>query len=93
MVPGRVCAIRKTEEAIRIAPDKIRQEAVRKGKQVQPQTLKFAQYVIVFTTFPEPAFPAAKVLEWYRLRWQVAMRWSLATEGKASQPAGGMLLK
>lgn len=73
VVPGRVCAIRKTEEAIRIAHDKIRKEAARKGKQVQPQTLKFAQYVIVFTTFPELTFPASEVLEWYRIRWQVEL--------------------
>lgn len=72
-VPGRVCALRKTEEAIRLAHDKIRKEATRKGKQVQPQTLKFAQYVIVFTTFPEPTFPAPDVLEWYRVRWQVEL--------------------
>ena len=73
VVPGRVCAIRKTEEAIRIAHDKIRKEAARQGKQVQPQTLKFARYVIVFTTFPELTFPASEVLEWYRIRWQVEL--------------------
>ena len=35
--------------------------------------LRFAEYVIVFTTFPEPPFSAADVLEWYRLRWQVEL--------------------
>ena len=29
--------------------------------------------MIVFTTFPEPPFSAADVLEWYRLRWQVEL--------------------
>ncbi len=72
-VRGRVCAIRKTEEAIRIAQQGIRREAARKGRQVQPQTLEFAQYVIVFTTFPAAEFPGAEVLEWYRLRWQVEL--------------------
>ena len=72
-VRGRVCAIRKTEEAIRIAQQGIRREAARKGRQVQPQTLEFAQYVIVFTTFPAAEFPGAEVLEWYRLRWQVQL--------------------
>ena len=33
-VPGRVCAIRKTEEAIRIALEAIRKPASRKGRQV-----------------------------------------------------------
>ena len=72
-VSGRVCAIRKTEESIRIAQEGIRKEAARKGRQVQPQTLEFAKYVIVFTTFPAAEFPAADVLEWYRLRWQVEL--------------------
>ena len=38
---------------------------------MQPQ--EFAQYLILFMTFPEQAFPAAEVLEWYRTRWQVEL--------------------
>ena len=72
-VTGRVCALRKTEEAIKIAHGKIHKEAARKGKQVQPQTLEFARYVIVFSTFPEQSFTASEILEWYRLRWQVEL--------------------
>ena len=70
---GRVCAICKTEEAIRIAQEGIRKEASRKGWQVQPQTLEFARYVIVFTTFSEAEFTGSEVLEWYRIRWQVEL--------------------
>ena len=70
---GRVCAIRKTEEAIRIAQEGIRKEASRKGRQVQPQTLEFVRYVIVFTTFPAADFTGSEVLDWYRLRWQVEL--------------------
>ena len=40
---------------------------------MQPQTLEFAKCVILFTTFPIQAFPAANVLEWYRTRWQVEL--------------------
>ena len=72
-VKGRVCAIRKTREAVEMAHEKIRREAVRKGKQVQPQTLEFARYVIVFTTFSEGSFAAREILEWYRVRWQVEL--------------------
>ena len=72
-VPGRVCAIAKTQEAIGLAQRKLRKEAARKGKQVQPRTLEFARCVIVFTTLPEAAFAAAQVLEWYRTRWQVEL--------------------
>ena len=65
--------LRKSAEAIRLAHQKIRRDAARKGNQVQPATLRFAEYVIVLTTFPEPPFSAADVLEWYRLRWQVEL--------------------
>jgi len=72
-IAGRVCAIRKTEEAIKLAHEKIRRTAVRKGHQVRPQTLEFAKYVILFTTFPKEEFSASEVLEWYRIRWQVEL--------------------
>ena len=72
-VEGRVCALRKTEEAIEIAHRNLRRTAVRKGKKLQPQTLEFARYVILFTSFPAADFPVAEVLEWYRVRWQVEL--------------------
>ena len=72
-VPGRLCVLRKTREAIRLAHQGLRREASRKGRTVQPQTREFAKYVIVFTTFPAAAFPPERVLEWYRLRWQVEL--------------------
>ena len=65
--------MRKTQEAIRIAHKALRRQASKKGTQLQPQTLEFAKYVILFTTFPIEAFPAASVLEWYRTRWQVEL--------------------
>ena len=70
---GRACAIRKTREAIRIAHKSLRQQASKRGKQLQPETLEYGKYVIVFTTFPAPEFSAADVLEWYRTRWQVEL--------------------
>ena len=72
-VAGRACAVRKTQEAIRMAHKALCRQASKKGTQLQPQTLEFAKYVILFTTFPIEAFPAASVLEWYRTRWQVEL--------------------
>ena len=72
-VPGRLCALRKTEEAIRLALAKVRKEAARKGRSVQPATLELAQYVILFTTVPERDWSAAEVLERYRRGWQVEL--------------------
>ncbi len=51
----------------------LRQQASRKGQRLRPETLEYAQYVIVFTTFPAARFSAPDVLEWYRTRWQVEL--------------------
>lgn len=72
-VTGRICAVRKGREAIRQAEKKIRHDASRKGTRIKPQTLEFARFVIVFTTFPEADFSAGEVLEWYRARWQIEL--------------------
>ena len=71
-VSGRVCAIRKSREAIGLAHAKLRRKASKKGQRLKPETLRFAEYVIVFTTFPE-TFTDEEVLEWYRTRWQVEL--------------------
>jgi len=70
---GRACALRKTREAIRIAHKSLRRQASKRGMQLQPETLQYAKYVIVFTTFPATEFCAADMLEWYRTRWQVEL--------------------
>jgi hypothetical protein len=72
-IAGRVCAVRKTEEAILQAHKKLRARASRRGMQLQPETLLHAEYVIVFTTFSESRFTPAEVMRWYRLRWQIEL--------------------
>jgi hypothetical protein len=73
VVPGRICAVRKSQEAIRQAHSKLRRHASKTGSQLQPETLKYAEYVMLFTTFPEEQFPACQVLHDYRLRWQIEL--------------------
>jgi len=72
-INGRLCAIRKSNEAIKLAQEKARREAKKKGHKVRPETLEFAKYVLLFTTFPESEFACKDVLDWYRLRWQVEL--------------------
>lgn len=71
--PGRLCAVCKTKEAARRAEKKLRRLASKKGHTLNPETLIYARYVIVFTTFPEEKFSACDVLEWYRIRWQIEL--------------------
>ena len=40
---GRVCGIRKTREAIRIAHKSLRRQASRKSTQLQPERLEYAK--------------------------------------------------
>lgn len=72
-VEGRVCAIRKSNEAIRIAHKKLKRRASKKGQELKPETLTYAKYVIVLTTFPQEKFSAFDVLEWYRIGWQIEL--------------------
>ena len=73
MVPGRVCTLRKTWEAIRLAHARIRRLASHMGRQIQPATLELAKYVILFTRVPDCDWRDEAVLEWYRARWQVEL--------------------
>ena len=70
---GRLCVVRKSEEAIRQSEIKLRRKAQKNGTNLQPETLEYARFVIVFTTFEQERFPAREVLEWYRVRWQVEL--------------------
>ena len=72
-VAGRVCAVRKSDTAVALAHAKLRRQASKSGKRLQPDTLEYAKCIILFTTFPESRFEAAAVLDWYRIRWQVEL--------------------
>lgn len=72
-VLARVCVIRKSQESIALAQKKLRRRASKRGTKLQPETLFYAQYVMILTTFPEQDFPAELVLEWYRFRWQIEL--------------------
>ena len=73
MIGGRLCVLRKSDEKIAEAQNKSRRKAKKHGAKLRPETLEFAKYVIVFSTFPEDKFGTNDVLEWYRLRWQIEL--------------------
>jgi hypothetical protein len=67
----RVCALKKSAAQTRTAQEKLRQTAARKGRNLQPDTLEAAGYVVVLTTLPD--VPADLILELYRYRWQIEL--------------------
>jgi Transposase DDE domain len=72
-VRGRVCVVRKSEQATQLALKKLRRKVAKNNLALEPQTLLYASYVLVFTTLPEAEFSAHTILEWYRLRWQIEL--------------------
>jgi hypothetical protein len=72
-VAARLCVVRKSQTAIELAQKKLRRYASKHGTQLQPETLVYAQYVMVLTTFPAPKFSLQQVLDHYRFRWQIEL--------------------
>ena len=71
---GRLCAIRKNAVATERAREKMRKEARKKQKQVSEEALKLAEFVMVFTTVSAQELTTRDVLELYRVRWQIELR-------------------
>ena len=67
----RVCAIKKSAEQTRKTQAKLREVASKKGRDLQPDTLEAAGYIVVLTTLPN--VPAHPILEMYRHRWQIEL--------------------
>ena len=70
---GRLCAVRKSAQAIASAQRKLDQREHKHQIRVRPETREYAHYVAVFTTLPEVEMGAAEVLEYYRFRWQIEL--------------------
>lgn len=69
----RLCVVRKSQAAIARALAKLRRKAQQGKSALEPSTLRYAEFVMVLTTFPESEYTAALALECYRLRWQIEL--------------------
>jgi hypothetical protein len=70
---GRVCALRKSEDAIARAQRSIELKVKRGKGTLSPERQEYARYVLVFTTLPDHTANVDQVLEGYRLRWQIEL--------------------
>ena len=73
LIPGRVCAVKKSAAAAAAARAKLRREASKEGRVLNPATHEAAGYFFVFTTLPRGQATADQILEYYRGRWQVEL--------------------
>lgn len=72
LIKGRLCVIKKTKEAAELCKKKILQESDNRQR-VKEETLRYAEFIILFTTFAEEDFSTEEILELYRWRWQIEL--------------------
>jgi hypothetical protein len=72
-IGGRLCGIRKSEEAIQRAHRRLTLKQRRRQGKVMPEKKEYARYILVFTTLPKSQASTRLVLECYRLRWQIEL--------------------
>ena len=82
----RFVARRKTPEAAEKARLKARQDAKRKGKQLQPGTLIAAEWIILVTTLDATEFKTDDVLDLYRVRWRIEIAFKRLKSGAGLGP-------
>ena len=70
---ARLVAIRKSESSTQASRKRLLKERKKKGRQIDLRTLQFASFFFVLTNLPADV-SAEKVLELYRLRWQIEMK-------------------
>jgi hypothetical protein len=71
--PVRLCAIRKSRLATEHARKKACEVAKHRGREIQPQTLEYAEFVMVLCSADAELVPLNSVMELYRGRWQVEL--------------------
>jgi hypothetical protein len=70
---ARLCALRKSPEQARRARVRAQRKSKRNNSQVRPETLEYADYVVLLSTLSSQEMKLAAVLEFYRARWQVEL--------------------
>lgn len=69
----RLVAFLKPPEAIEKERARVTENARKKGKKLQDETLYTAGWVILVTSLDRREFPAKKIRELYRLRWRIEL--------------------
>jgi len=72
-LPLRLCVIRKSKTAIQRSLKKLRRKASINQRTLEPETLRYAEFIMVLTSFPAKQFSTMAVLEYYRFRWQIEL--------------------
>jgi len=69
----RLVIRRKDREHVEAEHKRLRQNASKHGKKLDPRTLEAAKYIMLLTSLPVETFPTADILALYRFRWQIEL--------------------
>jgi hypothetical protein len=69
-IRGRLCAVRLPDDKVEEARARLRDEY---GAKVSTEAFEAAKWLMVFTTVSRRRLPTRRVLELYRLRWQMEL--------------------
>ena len=72
-IAGRLVAIRRGEVATAKAREQLRRQVSRQQRKLRREDLALAAYVFVWTTLPAKEFTGQRVLDLYRMRWQIEL--------------------
>lgn len=86
----RLVAIRKPKQARDLSIEKLKRRARDKCRQLRPQTLIAAEWVILVTSLDRAQYPLSAISELYRLRWriEIAFKHLKSGVGLRRPPAG-----
>ncbi len=71
---GRVCAIRKSNQAAQRALKRLKYKSKKSGyKKIKKETIESSKYFFIFTTLSRDQVKKKNVLELYRARWQIEL--------------------
>jgi hypothetical protein len=67
----RLVAIRKPKEVRDVSIDKLKRHARDKGRNLRPETLIAAEWIILVTSLDRDEYPLSAISALYRLRWRI----------------------
>lgn len=72
-ISGRLVIVKRGRQATEEARKRLRRRASRNQTTLSKDVLAAAGYVMVWTSVPSSTLNAAKVMEYYRVRWQIEL--------------------
>lgn len=73
LLPVRLVVAARDEHAAQEAIKKVKRKAQKNGATGDPRSCKAARYMIIATSLDAHDYPPERIIEMYRLRWQIEL--------------------